>query len=621
MIIKKLLLIIFISALLNISLSAQNHTSVHLDSRIYYILEQAELRGLCSPLSGIRPYTENIITAAINEILENENARRLSETEKAILNNYLDLYSKDKTGFDFKNGKWSGKTTIGNDFLLSLNAGLNADIELSGALYSFNDGYYLGNEAWLGFYGNGDIGKYFSWEIKAEAGLIKTPRVLLGEYNTYYEGFINEYPFENKQLLAYSQPLTYLPYTYKKRWDGSVHYLDSLDSFDSWPNTMSVGYNLLSELSSSVLNDKLFFRIGRLNHDWGSTSFGSSLALNRMSRPFIGIEGEFRPLSWLSAASLTGLLEFFNAEGEKKSAMTFQNAYSITMVRLNIKNFVFFEIGEMVVWPKRFELGYMFPLVSSLIYKGNSGDFDNLGAVVNIKAQLPGVGNIWFSFFGDEARFQKDFHELDRIMIAWQTGINITLPVFSFSLLKFSYTKINPYTYTHTRVLVPWYGNNIAMEEAYVNNGVSLGYYMPPNSDEFLVSLKTMPLKSLTVHFQYQLMRHGADFGSSAVDGSSLLSELDPNGRDGSRLELRRFFLQDGAYQWNHIIKAGVEWKIPVIPVAFFLEAGMNYSYFTNIAEAANITGKAHQYFEIDTPEYPKFTGYIIKTGIKVFPK
>jgi hypothetical protein len=158
------------------------------------------------------------------------------------------------------------------------------------------------------------------------------------------------------------------------------------------------------------------------------------------------------------------------------------------------------------------------------------------------------------------------------------------------------------------------------MEKAYTNNGVGLGYYLPPNSDELLARFETMPVKSLNLSLQYQLIRHGADFGSSAVDGSNLLSELDPGDRDGKPV-LKRYFLRDGAYQWSHCIKIGAEWNLPKIPVALYGEAGVHYSYFTNIAEKANVTGEPHPYAKVDTAEYPESTGFIVKIGLKVFPR
>jgi len=605
------------------SIFAQTHASVSFEDRIYYILEQAQLRGLCSPLSGSRPYTQKTIAAAIEEILSAGNRRLLSDTEYSVLNQYLSRYTDKKTGFDPQRGAYRGETSIGGGIPLTFNIGTSLHAESSFGLYDFFSNNYSGMETWLGLSFNGDLGGNVTWAFGGEGGLMKAPRKELGWYNTYYEGFplegTRDSQYQNEKIPVYSQPLTHFPYSYKKRWDGSVHYLDALDNFDSWPIKTSVGYNIQSELTSSFLENKLILRAGRLSHEWGSTPFGSSLALNQASRPFVAIEGEFKPVSWLTFSSMTGFLEFFNSKGEKESGMTFQNAYSVTMVQLKYKNYFFLDLGETVVWPKRFELGYVFPLMSNLVYKGFVGDFDNLGVFFNVKAQYPGNGYIWFSFFGDEARFVNNMNELDRTMLAWQIGTNFSMPFLSFSSIKFSYTKINPYCYSHNRNYNPWY-NDLRMETSYTNNGVGLGYYLPPNSDEILVSFRTMPKKDFHLTLQYQLIRRGADYGSSAVDGSNLLSELDPDGRDGSNHVLRRFFLRDGAYQWMHIIRVGGEWKLPSLPISFFTEAGVNYSYFTNTQEAAN-SGAAHSYSRINTEEYPNSTGFIVKLGVRIFSR
>jgi hypothetical protein len=265
----------------------------------------------------------------------------------------------------------------------------------------------------------------------------------------------------------------------------------------------------------------------------------------------------------------------------------------------------------------------MIPIISTIFYQNNIGDFDNMSITLNLKAQYPGLGNLWGSIYIDEMNFLSDMFTLDRQMLALQAGVNVPLPFLSFTSIKATYTRINPYTYTHHRNRVPWYGD-LRMERAYTNNGVGLGYYLPPNSDEILARFETMPVPSLTLSLQYQLIRHGADFGSSAVDGSNLLSELDSQGRD-DRPELYRYFLCDGAYQWSHIIRLGVEWNVPKIPVALFGEAGIHYSYFTNIAGKANnadvTEARPLPYSRINTAEYPESTGFIIKLGIKIFPR
>jgi hypothetical protein len=604
------------------ALPAQNHTSVTLESRVYYVLEQAELKGLCGPLPGSRPYTRSVVIAAVNAILNSESGKRLNDTERAILQQYLDQFAKPQNGMDWQKGIYHGETAIGkNDMPLTLNIGGNLDTEFSSGFYSSFKESYVGAEVWLRIFLNGDIGSSFSWEFSGEGGMMRVPRKELGWYNTYYDGFNmgEDSQYKNQKINIYSEPLTHFPYSYKKRWDGSVFPFSAIDHFESWPDSAAGGYNLLSEMTASFLENRLIIRLGRISREWGSSSFGSSLALNQAARPFLGIEAEFTPFSWFGIATMTGVLEYNNTGDVKDSAMNYQNAFSITMLQFRYKNYFMFDLGETVVWPKRFELGYISPITNSIFYQNNIGDFDNMGMFFTLKGQYPGIGNAWFSLFWDEAWWSRDFYERDRTMIAWQAGSVVSLPFLSFSSIKLSYTKVNPYCYTHNRNFNPWYGGSLPMATSYTNNGVSLGYYLPPNADEILVKFQTMPVKSLTTHLQYQLIRHGADFGPSAVDGSNLQSELDPDGRvDGDTL--KRYFLRDGAYQWSHIARVGAEWNIPGLPIALTGEVGAVISYFTNIDGAAN-DGSAHSYAIVDTAEYPKSTGFIVTIGVRVFPR
>ncbi|GMO23915.1 MAG: hypothetical protein Pg6A_10950 [Termitinemataceae bacterium] len=601
---------------------AQTHTSVSLENRVYYILEQAEARGLCKPLSGIKPYSRGAIVSVINEILASGETKKLGGTEREILEDYLKTFSKPEPGLDWMRGSYYNETTIGKTAaIISANIGANLETIFSTGMYNSFKQNYLSGELWLHLFANGDIGTHLSYELSGEGGIFQAPRQYLGKYNTYYKDFIDDVDgeFVNREIDVYSEPLSYFPYTYKKRWDGSVYFLQDLSGFSSWPNTLAGGYNLTQELTASFLENRLIARLGRLPHEWGSASFGSSLVLNQSARPFFGIEAEFSPFSWFSIASMTGALEYYNMDGIKTSSMHFQNLFSTTMLQFKYKNYLFLDVGEAVIYPKRFELGYISPITNSIFYQNNSGDFDNVSMNINLKAQYPGIGNIWFSLFWDEAYWVLNFYELDRTMIAFQGGAVISLPFLSFTSLKISYTMVNPYCYTHNRNYNPWYGDK-NMETSYTNNGVCLGYYLPPNSDELLLRFKTMPAKNLALNLQYQMIRHGADFGNSAVDGSNLLSELDPEGREGSKDVLKRFFLHDGAYQWMHIIKAGAEWSPERIPLTFFMEAGTVISYFTDIEQGKANTGKAYPYSIVDTADYPKQTSLIVTLGVKLFP-
>jgi len=333
------------------SLFAQTHSSVSLENQVYYILEQAELRGLCTPLSGVRPYTQSVVSSRIKEILNSENAGKLKSTEREILNQYLGKFSKPKTGLDWQRGSFYSETSAGkNDTLFTANAGFTADLEGSFGIYPPDD-FYSGTELWLGLFLNGDLGSNVSYDLSFEAGLVKAPRTYLGTYPPYYKGYNRDETSEflNEEFEVYSEPLTHFPYTYKKRWDSSVFYFSNLEHYNTWPEDIAVGYNIPAELTASFLENKFLLRLGRISRDWSSTSLGSSLVFNQMARPFLALETEFNPVPWLGYASLTGFLEYYNTGGTADSAMTYQNAFSINMLQFRYKNYLYFDIVDAVV--------------------------------------------------------------------------------------------------------------------------------------------------------------------------------------------------------------------------------------------------------------------------------
>jgi hypothetical protein len=65
----------------------------------------------------------------------------------------------------------------------------------------------------------------------------------------------------------------------------------------------------------------------------------------------------------------------------------------------------------------------------------------------------------------------------------------------------------------------------------------------------------------------------------------------------------------------------GAEWNLPTLPVSLTGEVGTVLSYFTNIKEQANVTGKPHDYSKINTAEYPQSTGFVVKVGFRVFAR
>ena len=141
------LILFCLAAFLCVPLFAQTHVSVPLDDPIYYILEQAQLKGLCTPLSGIKPYTQSVVVSAVKEILNSENTRGLNSTEREILTQYLDKYSKPEKGLDWQRGAYHAETFIGkNDTPLTFNLGGNLEMEGSSGIYPSFGENYIGTE-------------------------------------------------------------------------------------------------------------------------------------------------------------------------------------------------------------------------------------------------------------------------------------------------------------------------------------------------------------------------------------------------------------------------------------------------------------------------------------------
>ena len=633
---KKILVCFLLSVALLLPLAAQSHISVPLDDPIYYVIEQAQLKGLCPVLSEAKPYSQHKIKGIINTILSAEAESpwaSLTASERSILQQTLASFEKQE-GWNWLTGETYQEHTTKSGITMTFNAGASWQSVASGSYEFLGKDFSWGTDNWGVVFVGGDMGSAFSWNFSAGGGLMRAPRQELGTAYTFYEGFENKdidpaRKDQNKEYIVFSEPISFFPYTYQKHWDGSIFKGDNLSSsgFYEWPYGISFGYQMNGEAAVSLLDNAIYVRAGRLQREWAAGTNGSSLALNATARPFFGLEANFEPFSWLRMATLTGILEYYNMKGISISSATFQNAFAISMAEANYKNFLQFSLGSSAVFPKRFEIGYSFPLLSRFFYQNNVGDFDNLALFATLILQYPGIGKIWGSAYVDEMDLSSpEFFSQDRNMYAFQFGASASIPIpkLAFSNFTLQYTKIEPYVYTHQLVKTPWY-DDTWMEEAYMNNGVSLGYYLPPNSDELKLRFESSVIGGgvFRFHAQYQMVRHGAEHGSRAVDGSGLNSQLDTTGRNDKegKPELWKYFLHDGAYQWQHIFKVGGSFDMQglAIPLKLFCDLGVVYSYYTDIDGNPN-SGQRYDIHKINTAEYPTQTQFITTVGFKLYP-
>jgi hypothetical protein len=467
----------------------------------------------------------------------------------------------------------------------------------------------------------GDIGSYLSFNFNARAGILKIDRDLLGERQDapYFDPKDEDDPRDAPTYAPTYSPVfslpAYFPYGFSKVWDGAVFKPKALSSYGDWPDTLSFGYEIISEIGTALVDNRLQFRFGRMRRDWGPGENGLSLFMNSHARPFTALEGTVTVTPWLYFSFLTGALEYQKINDQWADAAPFQNLFSLAMVELNSKEHFHFDFGSATVWPKRLELGYVFPVNSNFFYQNNVGDFDNLALFANMEYRLTGLGKVWFSLFVDEIYLKKDFFTLDREMYAFQGGVKLMLPWLPFASVNLQYTKIEPYCYTHEYTSTPWHSNLI--DTSYGNNGESLGYYLPPNSDEILLRVESLFLPGANAHVQYQLIRHGVEYGSGRVDGSSLRDKI-IKGDD-----TKKYFLRDGVYQWSHIVKIGGAYtlKTQKIPVSVYGDFGIVVTQFTTTdAPPGSEEDRDFYFVSKDHPYYTPNVGVIFSVGFKIFP-
>lgn len=637
---KKLLGLLSLLFCLSISYG-QTNISIDIYDDVYEFLRISETAGLCTKLANARPYTEKYILKKLDEI--SSNIEDQYEGEK--FNSYYEIVEYYKKTYSHKEGfnplNLSYRIEGINElFPTSFEFSDGIDVEASAGLYTDSISNSFSYEIINNFNFVGDLGKRTSYRINAFIGATKVPLQYMG---TYYIGEwwydLNKVIKDKDRILPERRIKTfknnaYLPYSYNKKWDGSVYYLNggiNADGLTGWPFNDSMVFGMTGDLHASLFDNAIEIGLSRQRREWAAMDEGSSLVLNKNARPFFAGDFRINLFNVISLSGITGVLEFpnqfymnseawynFDQNGNYDSinivdSYFFQNAFSLAMVDFDFKYF-HFDFGSNSIWPKRFELGYAYPFIDKVVYQNNIGDYDNLSLFGNLKLSYPGIGNIWLSGYLDEVNaFSSKLFEQARCMFAFQVGTKASVPILPYTTISFRYTKIEPYCYTHTSLKsTPWYGHYIS--QSYTNNGSNLGYYLPPNSDEFLLKIDSRPLSNFKIGGQFQLIRHGADFGSGAVQGSSLYSELLFIGRE----QLTKYFLRDGTYEWTTVfsLNASYDFKSFLVPVKLFINFGYMYQWYTGIIDKP---GKKTNYYYLNNDEYKDKNGVVLTVGLKLF--
>lgn len=567
---KKFIFIFLI--FLSLGVFAQQNLSVPLNDNVYFLLENASLRGILPTLPAAKPYTLSFVLDNLNTVLASD---KLSEIEREVFIKTYDRLAQNTPQKWYETGYYTNK--FDENVKLPITAGFTWTSEAS---INCNNPDFS-HEHWADVYIKGDITKYFSYNFNIGGSLMDL------------------------------STKSYAPNTYQKTWDGFQFVLSDFYEYVSISDLPAGGLRMLPELAFSAFDNKVQLKFSRTRHDWG---YGSgNLMLSGTARPFVSLETQLNPVSWFSTNFITGTLEYDSNGNLKDCASTFQNMYSALWGELKFKYFYFGATGS-VVFPKRIELGYMNPFMLAFLYQNQIGDFDNMQLGLFTGITIPKITHIYASIFMDELNVQvSNFLNKDRNMYAVQIGAKSPLPFWT-SVFTFQYTKIEPYMYSHPLTETPWYSQK--MDTTYINHGQPLGYFLNPNSDEFKIQLESNPLWYLSAILKYTLVRHGTTTGSGKVDGSSFYDPLNYSGnlQDAQEGDLYwKDFLHDGVYEWINSISLGGElncrkWDIPIT-------VGLTYTF----SYTHHTLGTKDSIKNINNAEYQNKAGNYLTLSIKVY--
>ncbi len=558
--------------------AAPDRLAVELTHPVYGIIETAELRGVLSRLSSVKPYTRAQVADFLAVI-----AGRMGEFSPAE-RDMIAAFSAEFAPDAFEGAPvWKsadGKAAVGAriEATFRTSPGGVADLIAGSGSVAAADLWHLNSRVVP--YLEGEITPWLS--VKGEAGfdIDKIERDL------------------------------YLPYEFTKEWDaGHIDFSDErwtsdpyMDKYDGGKKILNpmFSYDIRQDIAAATDSGSLLVRLSRYRRDWGVGS--GSFALSGTARPFVGLEMAFRPSKLFAVSSLVGSLtnwEKMSAErstakadvdGDGKleySAISWQKMLGLQRMELFPFDWLTISATSTLVGAKRLELGYFSPLLFSVMYQNQLADIDNLGVQVDGSVRIPRVGKFYGSFYADEMEITHpdELFTKARNMFALQGGAKIPLPGLPFLVLTAQYTKIEPYVYAHYPTWYPDY--RLRVDTSYTQDGENLGYYLPPNSDEFLIRLQAMPAPGWRASLSYSCIRHGTGDGGSVDDWMDYATEIGAT----------KDFLHDGIYEYNHVAKANVVWRPAEAPrlfgIALPLELGAGFGLSYNWQEDGTGGGAA----------------------------
>lgn len=476
---------------LSLNLYAADFNTVPVDSSVYHLLDELRLKDINFPGAAVKPYTEAYITSVLQDAMLRVDV--LTPNEIAIVKQYYEDYAS----LDISLLQDAAILSDTVDTGMYNQIGLQGDSQFTVNLNDFSDQDIRSS---VSFYMKGGFSGLFSYKMSAglRYDILDSDAWLLPE--TFY-------------------------------WPNEGFYLSFAGTDDGsnvlYTNGVGIGFNTAPEVTLSLWDSRFLLRWGMFERDWG---YGDgSLVLSQTAKPFDALEGHLQFSDWLSYYFLTGTLTDW--QSPKRDAFSndhnFQNMFTTKRVELKPFSSVTLALFETCVWIKRFELGYINPFMITTLYQNILGDWDNMFAGGEFEWLSPFNSRLYGSFVIDEMNSTNPLYWFKQVrnIFALQAGLEIDIPFIDFSKITAQYTRIEPFFYTHYPKTYPIYGD-VLMNTCYQNKDVNLGYYLEPNSDEFLLNYKTKPFKNFYGEVKFRYIRHSSQYGDS-IENSIIYDVID----------------------------------------------------------------------------------------------
>ncbi|MEN8116788.1 MAG: hypothetical protein ABFS16_07400 [Bacteroidota bacterium] len=534
---------------------------VPLTNPVYRLLEYFEAKGENGFIGMAKPYTRISVIRFLQALSNGEN---ISEKERKIIGRYLSDLTPDTNGIGIF------KQASEKAFVL---AGVGAEASVRSGFGEHGAGSY---SALVKAFFAGDLGEHVTFTTAIGAGVEQLAPDMF--YQSYTHNGQVAFPYES---FGYS----WLPYQfqYPTNW---VHYNHGLSPPIDDVIQLALLYN--TELNSTWLNGAVEVNINNQLRSWGHKE--KNLLLSGTARRMPALEFRMRPFNWFRYSFLVGSLYSLQMDHRPYKENIYgedlgrpQKMLSVQMIELLPFPWLQFTGAANGIWAKRFEMAYFVPFIPPSLLQDNLGDNDNPSLYFDIATQFKGFGKAWFGFYVDDFGLTDSWEMLKyvRNKYAWQLGwkTNLLSALIPGTTTTVDYTRTTPFVYTHYPEYDFNMGDGRPIDMTYTHDGYNLGFYLPPNSGEFSLSMVNIAIPDLVLSLDNRFIIHG----TNDLASENILQIYGDIYRHHKRdiLDYPLLdFTSDGIYDYSLQSEIKFDWKIRTegSPRYYRLNGSLGYS-------------------------------------------